>query len=498
MANLVPQAGPDLGAQFIAPTPQASSQRDETPQDREIALMAHLMRRAGFGAPYQEVEARASKGYQATVEELLHPEKQPDMDIYLMRRYFTEMKITNITDGAQANWAFRMINTKRPLEEKMTLFWHGIFCTGNSKCEHARQVQHQLDKFRRLGLDSFRDLLMELARDPSMIFYLDNCMSHKGAINENWGRELLELFSMGVGMDGRPNYSEEDVQECARAFTGWTIANPIPRYPYSRYDVNFIYNPLDHDDGEKTFLGERGRWNGEDVIDIICQHPATARFVARHLYNFFVADEPQVPAWKDTPPLDPAAIKVLEDEYFRSSYDIRSMLRVLFNSDYFKEARFAKVKSPTEAVVGALRLVGDFTFPKPGFPTIVEEIRFMGQDLINPPTVEGWHTGAEWIDSGTLLERVNFTAEQLGNVHHPGVQSIVQRLGSPGSKLSAEQLLDGCLQTLGYYELSEETRRLLIEYGGKDGALLTGDGDFPRRVARMLQLIVATQEYQFT
>ena len=115
----------------------------------------------------------------------------------------------------------------------------------------------------------------------------------------------MELFSLGVGMDGHPNYTEDDVQSCARAFTGWTIPNPIPRYPYGRYDSRFVYNPDDHDDGEKTFLGETGRWNGEDVIDIIAKQPATARFISRHLYNFFVADEPQVPAWQDTPPQDP-------------------------------------------------------------------------------------------------------------------------------------------------------------------------------------------------
>ena len=150
---------------------------------------------------------------------------------------------------------------------------------------------------------------MGLAHDPAMVFYLDNCMSHKGAINENWGRELLELFSMGVGKDGELNYSEEDIKEAARAFTGWTVANAMPRYPYGRYLSTFVYDPKDHDDGQKTFFGETGNLNGEDIIRIIAKQPATARFVARHLYNYFVADEPQVPAWQHTPPRDPAAIK---------------------------------------------------------------------------------------------------------------------------------------------------------------------------------------------
>ena len=183
---------------------------------------------------------------------------QPDLDMALLERYFIDWKEMNALEINQAYLTYRMINTKRPLQEKMTLFWHGILCTGNSKCEHGRQIQEQLNMFRRLGMGSLRDLLLELSRDPAMVFYLDNCMSHKGAINENFGRELLELFSMGVGMDGQANYSEDDVKECARAFTGWTITNAIPRYPYGRYPSQFAFNSADHDDGEKTFMGETG------------------------------------------------------------------------------------------------------------------------------------------------------------------------------------------------------------------------------------------------
>jgi len=464
--------------------------------NNDIALMAHLMRRAGFGAPYEELQERAAKGYEATVEELLHPEDQPDgIDMDVLERYFVEWQ--EMLAGGPNYWAWRMINTKRPLEEKITLFWHGVLCTGSSKIQHAKQQLIEFDMFRRCGLGSFRDLLLEISRDPGMIFYLDNCMSHKGAINENYGRELLELFSMGVGMDGRPNYTEDDVKACARAFTGWTITTPIPRYPYGVYTSRFIFNPDDHDDDEKTFLGETGRFNGDDIIDIIAKQPATARFVARHLYNFFVADDVQVPAWQSTPPRDPDAIKMLEDAYFQSNYEIRAMLRVLFNSDFFKKARFAKVKSPAEAVIGTVRLVGDFTTPKPGLPSIVAEMRYMGQDLANPPTVEGWHTGKEWIDSGTLVERINFIADQMGNTNLPGIRAIIDRLGAEGPTISAERLVDGCLELLGYYELPEETYNMLVDHTQKSGELRTGTEDFAQRVGQTLQVIVATQEYLF-
>ncbi|MFQ6030713.1 MAG: DUF1800 family protein, partial [Dehalococcoidia bacterium] len=321
---------------------------------------------------------------------------------------------------------------------------------------------------------------------------------HKDAINVNWGRELLELFSMGVGMDGQPNYSEDDVKGCARAFTGWTIGNAIPRYPFGRHESLFLYNRRDHDDEEKTFLGETGNWNGEDIIDIIAKQKATARFVSRHLYNFFVADEPQVPAWQNTPPRDPEAIKLLEDEYFRSGFEIRSMLRVLFNSDFFKNARFAKVKSPAEVVAGTLRLTGDFTRPKPGLYPVAQEIRYMGQDLLNPPTVEGWHTGTEWIDSGTLVERLNFAAGQVGEINTPGIRAIIDRLGSEGPTISPERLLEGCLELIGCYELTEDTHSMILDQAQQGGAVQTGTEEFAERVGQMLQFIVSTQEYQFT
>ncbi len=465
--------------------------------DNDIALMAHLMRRAGFGASYEELEQRVAKGYEATVEELLHPEAQPDLQMDVMQRYMHGWRDMNGLMANQGYWTYRMVNSPRQLEEKMCLFWHGIFCVGDSKCMRARQILLELNNFRAYGMGKFDELLMYLATDPAMLYYLDNQLSHKEAVNENWGRELLELFSMGVGMDGHPNYTEDDVKACAQAFTGWTIANAIPRYPYGSYANQFLYNRFDHIDDEKTFLGEEGRFNGGDIIDIICKQPATARFISRHLYNYFVADEPQVPAWQHVPPQDPELIKALEEEYFRSGYEIRSMLRLLFNSDSFKNARFAKVKNPSEVVCGTLRLVGDFTQPKPRFYDPALEIRYMGQDLLNPPTVEGWHTGKEWIDSGTLVERVNFAAGEVGRVNAPGIQAIIKRLASEGPSISAERLVDGCLEMLGYYELGQETRDLLLSHAQVAATLRTDTEEFAQSVGQMLQLIVSTQEYQF-
>ena len=464
--------------------------------NNDVALMAHLMRRAGFGAQYDELEARASKGYEAMVEELLNPtEETHGMDLDLGERYFIEWN--HFIRCVPEYIAFRMVNSKNQLEEKMTLFWHGLLCTADSKGQSQVTENMQMDMLRRCGMGSFRELLLEISRDPAMVYFLDNCLSHKDNINENYGRELLELFSLGVGMDGKFNYTEDDVKECARAFTGWTIANAIPGQPYGRYTSQFVYNPHDHDDGEKTFLGETGNFNGEDIIDIIVKQPATARFISRHLYNYFVADEAQVPSWMDTPPRDPEVIKMLEDEYFRSNYDIRSMLRVLFNSDAFKNTKFSRMKGPIDTVIGTLRLVGDWTAPKPGFEAIFEEMKHMGQEILNPPSVEGWHTGKEWIDGGTLLRRINFIADHVGDVSFPGIQSIVEKLMAEGPTISPENLVDGCLRLLGHYEVADQTHQELLEHARKSGDLPTNTREFPHQVGKMLQLIVATKEYLY-
>jgi uncharacterized protein (DUF1800 family) len=464
--------------------------------DKDIALMAHLMRRAGFGAQHHELEALAEQGYAATVERFLHPEDHSNgMDLDLAERYFIEW--SHFTRGVPEYFTFRMINSKNQLEEKMVLFWHGVLCSTHGKLNNYATLYDQIELFRRFGMGSFKELLIEISRNPAMVYFLDNCLSHKGAINENYGREMLELFSMGVGMDGAFNYTEDDVKECSRAFTGWTIANNVPSQPYGLYAARFLYNPEDHDEGEKTFLGQTGNFNGEDIIDIICQQPATARFLSRHLYNYFVADDAQVPSWMETPPRDPETIKMLEDEYFRSGYDIRAMLRVLLLSDAFKNARFAKIRGPVEAVIGTMRLIGDWTEPKPGFEPIFDEMKHMGQELLNPPSVEGWHTGKEWIDGGTLVQRINFTADRVGDLSYPGVQEIVKTLAAEGSTISAEALVDGCLRMLGHYELADETRRMLVEHASKDRDVRTGTEAFAQQVCQMLQMIVATKEYLY-
>ena len=471
--------------------------------DDDVALMAHLLRRAGFGAPYREIRRRAALGYQVTVEELLSPEKQPGIQEDLLMRYHPDTNLAGNIETDVKDWVYRMINNPRQLQEKMTLLWHMIFCAGQSKIDSGFEMMTMVSMFRRHGMGNFRDLLIQLSASPGMIFYLDNSESHKVAVNENYGRELLELFSMGVGKDEEFNYTEDDVKVCARAFTGWNIAPAYPPFPYGRSPWQFRYDRADHDDVEKTFLGETGRWNGEDVIDIICKQPATARFISRCLYNFFVADEPPVPSWRLIPPQDLEAIKVLEQAYFNSGYEIKPMLRTLFTSDFFKSkaVRYAKVKSPAELVAGTVRLVGEYREIKPGLLEVSQAPKYMGMDLMNPPTVEGWYTGHEWIDSGTLVERVNFASQYLGNTELPEIKASTAWLMGLGDTLTPEAFVDGCLEVIGPLTVAEKTRTELVAHARHGGALrhntAEGPSDFIRRSGEMFQLIAASAEFQF-
>ena len=468
--------------------------------NQDFALLAHLMRRAGFGATRDELEAYAAQGYTATVDELLNPGDPEVMPDDIIRRYHVDQSELRQLDGAGANWLYRMITTKCPLEEKIALFWHGLFATGYSKLNQARALLNQIDMFRNHGLGRFDNLLVELSKDPAMLLWLDNTDNHNGAINENYGRELLELFSMGIG-----NYTEDDIKECSRAFTGWTLGNAEYMavraskdsiWPYSRIAWHFQFRDWDHDDGEKTFLGETGNFNGEDIIGIIARQQATARFVCTRLFQFFAADEVDGDSEQ--------VIEAMMQSYFDSGYEIRAVLRTLFLSDYFtsEEARYARVKGPVELLVGAIRQAGSYRSPTLGVHQLAYQGFFMGQGLLQPPSVEGWHEGMEWIDSGSLVERVNFVAQELSSLDKPGVRAIIDRLaGESGGTLTPEQLVDQCLDLLGPVAVEDDTRTALVDFAAAGGGALNLSGHQPgddaeQRVSNVLRVIASTREYQ--
>lgn len=463
--------------------------------DSKLELMAHLMRRAGFGASRDELERRVAVGYEATVEELLDPERQEPVDYYEFLRYYPNWWKPGTMGGrGHAGWVFRMINTRAPLQEKLCLFYHQLFATGVSKVDHYDEIEDMIDMFREKGMGHYKTVLMAVARNPAMLFWLDNHENHATSVNENWGRELLELFTMGIG-----NYTETDVRECSRAFTGWTLTHKLPRFHMGRWDWEFEFRPEDHDDGEKVFLGQTGSFDGEEIVDIILAQPATAAFIARHLYSFFVADEHQVPAWSVTPPNDPEAVQVIADVLIESDYHMGTALRFILNSDFFKAALFAKVKNPTEVVVGTLRLIEDSHRASPDLMGWCIDITNMGQDLMNPPSVEGWHSGIEWINSGTLMKRTNFVAELISDQSRSGVASIMDRIRMAGDSPSA--VVDACLDVLGPLDIAAGARQELIEHAESLGPIDWSD-DSPEeggsaRVSEIIQLIVSLREYQF-
>ena len=464
---------------------------------------AHLARRAGFGASPEELDTYENMRYEDLVERFIRPDHVTYIsdDLIFRRHPNIHAQLTH----NPMHWTYRMLTTNNQLEEKIAFFWHGVFATGEQKLNNFGSANNQIEMFRRNGIGKFDDLLLELAKDPAMIIWLDNQTNHKSEINENFGREILELFSMGVG-----NYTEQDIKECAKAFTGWSVKNADYMalmaesdsiWPYGRIWWHFEYNEDDHDDGEKTFLGETGNLNGDDIVRIICKNEATARFISRHLYTFFVADEVPVPQWSNVAPRDPEAIDILAKAYMESDYSIEHMLRVLFNSDFFKDARFTRVKSPTELVINTLRAsraYDDIDGADTTVFTVMEEAGFMGQKLTLPPSVEGWHTGEEWINSGALVDRVNFVSRYLGDSSNSGVMNMAIRVKSGlKNKFEMDELIESCLTVLGHVEISGDTHDTLMEFA-KSASISAGDSKNITEddITNLFKIISSSKEFQ--
>jgi uncharacterized protein (DUF1800 family) len=302
-------------------------------------------------------------------------------------RFFYWLRATVLETRRLAHWwADRMVATNRPLQEKMALFWHGHFATGEEKIRDYRKMEQQLALFHRRATGSFRDLLVDVARDPAMLAYLDAAQNVKGAPNENFAREVMELFTMGVG-----HYSERDIREAARAFTGWIDD-----------DLAFKLDAAKHDDAQKTFLGRTGNFDGVDILAIILEQKVTAEFIAGKLYRFFVREEL-------SEPLQARLGAVLRD----NDYEIAPLLRTLFLSrDFYSAPSFGtRIKGPVELVVSTYRKLGVKRLP--GIPDLNVVSRELGQILLNPPTVAGWAQGRTWITPGLLLARGNFARDVL-------------------------------------------------------------------------------------
>ena len=283
-------------------------------------------------------------------------------------------------------WANRMLTSPRPLQEKMALFWHGHFASNEAKVRDYRKLLGQLELFQQRGTGNFRDLTVAVAQDPAMLSFLDAGVNVKGASNENFAREIMEIFTMGVG-----HYTEKDIREAARAFTGWNYV-----------DLKFVVNKDQHDDGEKTFLGHTGRLDGVDVIDIIMQQPATADYIAGKIYRYFVRQDL-------SPELQKQLGAVLRDGH----YEIAPLLEKIFLSrDFYSPASVGtQIKSPVQLAVSTYKKLGAKNIP--GVPDFNLATSALGQQLFSPPTVAGWAGGQSWITPGLLLERGNLARDIL-------------------------------------------------------------------------------------
>jgi uncharacterized protein (DUF1800 family) len=334
------------------------------------AAVGHLLRRAGFGLGRDDAEDYLALGYDAALRRLLDelaappPDDPANFDVYY-------------PGAIQQEWLDRMVAGRAPLAEKLALFWHGHFATSDAKILEPALMWEQYQLFRAHGAGRFRPLVAKVSRDVAMIRWLDGNANRKGQANENYARELQELFTLGIG-----NYTETDIREIARAFTGWG----------SRHHT-FVYTEEFHDHGEKTVHGQTGDFDGDDVVRIVTSLPACHRFIAGKLLRFFSHPEPT-----------DAEVQEIAEVLAATDGDIRSALLVLFRAPGFRaeERHRALVKSPLEFLVGAMRATGLNKTPLWAHGSLER----MGQILFRPPSVKGWPSGAEWLTSASVVERL--------------------------------------------------------------------------------------------
>jgi uncharacterized protein (DUF1800 family) len=393
-------------------------------------LISHLLRRAGFGATPAELDFCVGLGFDGTVDRLVNYEgiHTGELEAALAAKAYDLSRL----DGCQNWWLHRMLFSPRPLEEKMTLFWHGHFASTNSKVEKPPYMLLQNRLFRDNALGNFADLVLKVTQDPAMLIFLDGKDNLRGRPNENYARELMELFTLGIG-----NYSETDITESARALTGWTIR-----------DDRFFDNVARHDNGSKTYLGQTGNLNGNDVCRIVVQQPACAPFIARKLIRFFVMDNPS-------------------DEYvgriaslFRGSgLSVKAAVEGILRSPEFKsEAAYrATIKSPVEFMLGAMKALDVAQLPT-DFRNI---LRTMQQELFNPPGVEGWDGGTAWLSTTTFLNRANFLNRLVSGTDATR-QPFIKPLDWIAGLTTNEQIVDYFATRLVQGDLNPAQRDALI------------------------------------
>lgn len=476
-------------------------------------LIEHLLRRIGFGAAPGDVEHYAELGYATALNELVNYENihdgvddkigQPGYALFTVTG--RPVPDTNIAQARQ-RWLFRMVHTERPLQEKMTLFWHNHFATAYSKVaggigaaegtramaakpeEHPAGLEGQLELMRRMATGNFRDLAIAMSKDPAMIVWLDGRTNVKARPQENFARELMELFTMGVG-----HYTEEDVYAGARVFTGWNLTGrrAAATTPY----YNFFYNAAQHDTTAKEFTfpiyrdGSRtipvrsaaaGLQDGIDLIDACVRHPATGPRLARKLYAYFI---------NEVDPPDETLVASMASDFYSSGFEIKPMLIRLFVSPQFTDPSnyFKRYSWPAEFVVRAIKEMGWSGF---SVNAALNPMTAMGQQLFEPPDVAGWDLGERWFTSGAMLARMNFAAQLATN------QKFELRNKARGQVNSPENLVSWALERLSTRQLPADAYNALVDYARAGGAWTGSDAQLATKASGLAHLIVGSGEYQ--
>jgi hypothetical protein len=466
-------------------------------QEWSFQTAAHLLNRAGFGGTPEEIERVRQQGIEAAVDELLHPSDQlkgtdslpwsapknvrGQLDRLKGHPEEQEAKLREIREEQRQElldlrywWLTWMKDTRAPLVEKMTLFWHGHFATSAEKVTNTYWLWRQNDTFRRYAFGNFTTLLKEVSRDPAMMIYLDLLESEKSHPNENWAREVMELFTIGIG-----HYTEQDIRESARAFTGYRIDS----------NEQFQFFKRQHDETQKRFMGRSGNFSGDDILDIIVEQPACAQFIGRKLWRFFVEDEPP-----------PAAIDSVAKLLRQHHFNLGPVLQAIFSSAEFYAPRVvrAQIKSPVQFLVQSCKLLES---ELPPILSALNGMQQMGQVLFAPPNVKGWDGGKSWISTATLLFRYNFADYLInGSPNQHNTPPVLRREPIDLGKIipaelreNSERLVTDLALRLYQSPLAAKQAEIFRAYLNSRA---TDRGD--ETIRRLIHLMMSTPQFQLT